>query len=117
MTGSSSWIRKERRLAIYIRDRFTCCYCGRDLRDARPVEMGLDHLEDLVDGGGHKGANHASTNLVTACRSCNSARGARPWREYAPGGAQERIEAQRYLSLNLVLAKALLADGAKWSDR
>lgn len=32
MTGSSSWIRKERRLAIYIRDSFCCQYCGRDLR-------------------------------------------------------------------------------------
>ena len=117
MTGSSSWIRKERRLALYIRDTFVCQYCGKDLADAKPVEMGLDHLEDLVDGGGHKGANHDSTNLITVCRSCNSARGARPWRDYAPGGAQERIEVQRSKPVNVELAKALLDENTNWSDR
>lgn len=117
MTGSSSWILKQRRLALYIRDRFTCQYCGKDLRDLRPEEMGLDHLEGLVVGGGHTGANHKNENLITVCRPCNSARGARPWREYAPGGAQERIEVQRYLPVNVELAKALIADGTRWSDR
>ena len=117
MCGSSSWIRKERRLAIYIRDGFTCCYCGKDLANVSPREMGLDHLEDLVDGGGHKGANHDGTNLVTSCALCNSQRGARDWRNYAPGGAAERIEAQRYMPLNLVLAKAILAGTAEWADR
>ena len=117
MTGSSSWITRERRLALYIRDGFCCQYCGKDLRGAQPREMGLDHLEDLVPGGGHAGANHKSDNLVTVCRSCNSQRGARPWREYAPGGAVERIEAQRRASVNLALAKGILAGTAVWADR
>jgi 5-methylcytosine-specific restriction endonuclease McrA len=117
MTGSSSWITKHRRLSIYIRDSFTCQYCGRDLKNVHATEMGLDHLDNLVDGGGHRGANNASTNLITACRSCNSARGNRDWRDYAPGGAQERIEVQRNAFVNIALAKSLLASGTKWSDR
>ena len=117
MTGSSSWITKQRRLAVYIRDRFVCAYCGRDLRGCEPREMGLDHLEDLVDGGGHKGANHQSSNLVMGCRRCNSQRGSRPWRDYAPAGAEDRIEATRYLPLNMPLARSLIESGTMWSDR
>jgi hypothetical protein len=79
--------------------------------------MGLDHLEDLVDGGGHKGANHASTNIITVCRACNSSRGNRAWRDYAPGGAIERIEITRIKPANTELAKALLSDTTNWSDR
>lgn len=117
MTGSSSWIVKERRLAIYIRDSFTCQYCGKDLRNATARQMGLDHLEDLVIGGGHKGANNKSHNLVTACASCNSARGAKVWTNYATGGAIDRISVSRNLPVNIKLAKSLLATGQKWSDR
>ena len=119
MTGSSSWITAMRRLALYLRGRGICAYCGKDLHDAKPSEMGLDHLEDLICGGGHKGANHKSDNLVLACRACNSGRGAKPWREYATGGAIERIEAQRAEAMSpyLTLAKAMLAEGQKWSDR
>lgn len=50
MTGSSSWITRERRLAIYLRDAFVCQYCGRDLAAAKPAEMGLDHLENYAGG-------------------------------------------------------------------
>lgn len=109
-TGSSSWIRRERRLAIYIRDQFACQYCGRDLRDADPREMGLDHLEDLVPGGGHKGANNANNNLVTACRSCNSSRQDQDYQTFAAKfpGAAERIERARSALVNVALAKNLL---------
>jgi len=112
MTGSSSWIRKERRLAIYIRDGFSCCYCGSDLRNVVPAAMGLDHLEDLVNGGGHKGGNHKSTNLVTVCRSCNSSRQDTEYTEFAAkfAGAMERIEVQRNAFVNIELAKSLLVE-------
>lgn len=118
MTGSSSWIRKERRLAIYIRDSFTCCYCARDLRNAPAREMGLDHLEDLVNGGGHRGANHANSNLVLACRSCNSRRQDTPYTEFAGRfeGALARIESTRHAFVNIELAKELIA-GAANADR
>jgi hypothetical protein len=32
-------IRKDLRLAIYLRDRFTCLYCLRDLHDAHPTDI------------------------------------------------------------------------------
>jgi 5-methylcytosine-specific restriction endonuclease McrA len=111
-TGASSWIRPEKRLAIYIRDNFRCAYCGTDLGVALPEEMGLDHLVCSSEGG----SNHQS-NLVTACRTCNSSRGTRPWRTYAPGGAIARIEKLVVKALNVPLAKAILAESSAWADR
>lgn len=102
-----NWIRPERRLAIHIRDGFTCAYCGCDLRNAGPGEVSLDHLVPRSEGGGNE-----TSNLVTACRSCNSSRQDRPWRNYATGGAIVRIEAWILMPINLALAKALIAGTA-----
>lgn len=99
----SGWITKTRRLALYLRDRFACQYCGRDLHDANPREVSLDHLKPQCNGGTHDDAN-----LVTACVSCNSRRQHTPWRTYAPAGAIERIERTRRRRPNLVLARAIL---------
>jgi 5-methylcytosine-specific restriction endonuclease McrA len=98
---SSKWISPVRRLAIYLRDSFACQYCGRDLREAKPSEVHLDHLRPRSAGGGD-----GERNLVTACRSCNCARKEMPWTAYAPAGARERT---RRRTLNLPLARALLA--------
>lgn len=103
----SKWIRKDRRLAINIRDDFRCAYCGADLRDREPAEVTLDHLLPRCHGG-----SNDNTNLITACRSCNSARGARPWTDYATGGARDRIEQLRNTPTNRELAKALIAGTA-----
>lgn len=66
----SKWIRPEKRHAIYQRDGRACIYC---LRPAAEVALTLDHLHPRELGGGND-----STNLVTACVSCNSTRKARP---------------------------------------
>jgi NMD protein affecting ribosome stability and mRNA decay len=100
----SRWLPKWRRLAIYLRDRFTCCYCGRDLHAAAPRELTLDHLIPQCDGG-----THANANLVTACLSCNSRRQHTPWRRYATGGAVDHILRVRRRALPVVTAKAILA--------
>lgn len=105
--NGGKWIRPEKRLAIYIRDNFTCLYCGRILKDASSREVTLDHLVPRSDGG-----NNEATNLVTACLSCNSSRQDRPWMDYATGGAIERIQTLRGRMLNLSLAKALIMDRA-----
>lgn len=104
--GGSKWIRKDKRLAIYLRDRFSCAYCGRDLHSAAPFDVTLDHLNAK-----HKAGNHHETNLVTACRSCNSSRQDKPWRSYATGGAIQRISRLRRRSLKRyrALAKAIIA--------
>lgn len=63
----SNWIRRDKRLAIYLRDDCRCAYCGRG------VEMGalltLDHLRAVELGG-----RNTADNLVTSCRSCNSSK-------------------------------------------
>jgi 5-methylcytosine-specific restriction endonuclease McrA len=102
-TNGSKWIVPERRLALYIRDGFACVYCGEDLRCAPACEVTLDHLTPRCEGGGNE-----SANLITACRSCNSGRGDRPWKLYATGGAVERIRRQIRRKVNLSLAKAIL---------
>jgi 5-methylcytosine-specific restriction endonuclease McrA len=100
---SSRWITPRNRLAIYIRDGFACCYCGRDLRNARPNDVGLDHLKPQSQGGGHE-----HSNLVTACFSCNRGRSVTPWHRYATPGAVTRIKRLRRRACNLNLASAIL---------
>lgn len=63
------WCRPDLRLAIYLRDSFRCLYCCADLHAADPRDITLDHLTPKVDGG-----SNDSSNLVTACRSCNCSR-------------------------------------------
>lgn len=106
-THGSRWIRPEKRLAIYIRDGFQCAYCGRDLKHATAAEVTLDHLLPRVAGG-----TNEATNLITACRACNSSRQDKPWMDYATGGAVERIQTLRVQPLNVALAKALIEDRA-----
>ena len=100
---TGQWIRREKRLAIYIRDGFRCQYCGRDLRRAAPADVTLDHLTPASRGG-----SNDATNLITTCRHCNCARQDRPWRRYATGGAVERIQRMRRRALNMALAKDIV---------
>jgi hypothetical protein len=71
-----NWIRSKKRLAIYARDGFACCWCGARVEDG--VKLTLDHCVPYSKGGG----NH-ETNLVTSCLSCNSSRGKRSLRAFA----------------------------------
>ena len=105
--NGSHWISPARRLAIYLRDRFACAYCGRELRNALPEEVTLDHLLPRSAGG-----TNEAPNLITACRTCNSQRQEKPWLDYASGGARDRIEQLRHEPLNIELAKAILEDRA-----
>jgi 5-methylcytosine-specific restriction endonuclease McrA len=99
----SGWIPRWRRLAIYLRDGFQCQYCGRDLREASPRLVTLDHLTPQCDGG-----THHERNLVTACLTCNSRRQHRRWTRFAPPGAVDRIRRNRRRTLNRALALDLL---------
>lgn len=101
---SGHWIHKATRLAIYLRDDFSCSYCGNDLSTANRRDVHLDHLKPRSKGG-----EDLPRNLVTACGKCNSKRQDRPWRQYATGGAVARIERQVRRRLNLDLARALIA--------
>ena len=49
------------RREIFVRDRYTCQYCGKQTRD-----LTIDHVMPR-----HRGGRHTWENLVSACRSCN----------------------------------------------
>ncbi len=71
-----NWIRREKRLALYLRDGLACCYCGEGIEDG--AKLTLDHLTPHSRGGSNEPAN-----LITACHRCNSARGSRGWKQFA----------------------------------
>jgi 5-methylcytosine-specific restriction endonuclease McrA len=96
-------VSKVVRLAVYIRDRFTCQACGTDLRHMMACCVTLDHLVPRSEGGNNEG-----DNLATLCWDCNTSRGIRPWKEFYPGGAIKRLEVARMEKLNIGLAQALI---------
>jgi hypothetical protein len=51
--------------AVYERDKFHCCYCGRG-----GIPLTVDHLVLWEEGG-----PSIEENLLTACRKCNKVRG------------------------------------------
>ena len=68
MGGSGSDLSPRER--IFRRDEFRCVYCG----EIYPGEnLTLDHVEPKMRGGDRSGGN-----LVTACRACNTRKGALP---------------------------------------
>ena len=65
--NTGNWIRRDKRLAIYLRDGQCCIWCGHSLEDG--AELTLDHLIPCELGG-----DNSEKNLVTACRHCNCSR-------------------------------------------
>lgn len=63
----SNWIRKAKRIAIYLRDGWCCVWCGHKGGTHRYPGLSLDHL---IPRGARGGTNH-QRNLVTACLYCN----------------------------------------------
>lgn len=110
---TSKWIRADLRLAIYLRDRFTCLYCSRDLSDADPRDVTLDHITPKADGG-----SNLPANLVTACLSCNCSKRDMPVSLFT---GPERVKmirrnVRRKIDSYRKLAKALISDKTQWSD-
>lgn len=68
MTARQDGPSAEVRIRVLKRDRFTCVYCGKTGAES---ELEIDHVHPVSKGGSH----HIS-NLVTACRKCNQAKGA-----------------------------------------
>lgn len=66
------------RARIFERDRFTCQYCG-----AKDAPLECDHILPLSKGGGN-----GDSNLLTACRACNSSKGTKNIDEW--GGRNEQ---------------------------
>ena len=62
---------KLSRREVFVRDRYTCQYCGRQGHD-----LTLDHLVPR-----HRGGGHTWENLVTACTTCNHRKGGKTLEE------------------------------------
>lgn len=63
-----------RRDDVFARDEWRCVYCG----EVFPAEeLTLDHVQPRVRGG-----DRSRGNLVTACRTCNAAKGHRRLADY-----------------------------------
>lgn len=115
-----NWIRREKRLAIYLRDGLSCCYCGEGVEDG--AKLTLDHLRPYKSGG-----TNQPTNLITCCHRCNSARGARRWKLFAGQVAGylnhgitaeeiiSHIETVRRRGLDLAEAKEIIARRGSFS--
>ena len=108
----SSWIRNDKRTAIYLRDGFACVYCGC-AHDEQDAPLTLDHLQARNLGG-----NNEAKNLVTACLSCNSSKQDLPmkdwYRNLADRGVDvselpQKIRRHTRRSLNLKAARQLIA--------
>lgn len=99
-------LRKDLRLAIYLRDSFRCVYCCEDLHGAHPADITLDHIVPDSDGG-----TNEPSNLVTACRSCNCSRQDMPIRRFC--GPETRADIRRLTRRSITkyrrLAKAIIA--------
>lgn len=54
---------------LFIRDRQICAYCGTHFAEA---DLTVEHILPVSRGG-----RHEWTNVVTACRSCNTRKGNR----------------------------------------
>ena len=59
------------RKEVFVRDNYTCQYCG-----VRGRDLTLDHVIPR-----HKGGKHTWENLVSACRACNHRKGGKTLEE------------------------------------
>lgn len=59
--------RKLTKVEVFIRDEYTCQYCGKQTR-----ELTLDHVIPRQQGG-----EHIWENVVSACKGCNRRKGGR----------------------------------------
>lgn len=104
------WIRDEKRLAIYLRDGLRCAYCGATLESGASC-LSLDHITPRSKGG-----SNDATNLVTACKMCNSVRGDRPLSQWLRlvaeltgedvAAIRRRVQSLRRKSLDKYIAQA-----------
>jgi hypothetical protein len=74
---SEAWYLKERedkRLSdytIFQRDSFSCIYCGKSPIEHPGLELVVDHIIPISQGG-----NESIYNLITSCVRCNMVKGA-----------------------------------------
>src|SRR5262245_2812857 len=77
-TKSKQSLSRDLRLRIFERDEWQCWYCGIEIEESSAFSSAsIDHLLPESRGGSNE-----ESNLVTACRSCNSKKNNRTLEEY-----------------------------------
>lgn len=110
--NGAHWIRREKRLAIYIRDQFRCVYCDRNLARVKAKLRCLDHVIPVASGG-----SNSENNLVTCCKACNDRKGAQNGFHYASADrVYKRLVHAVNSPINRDLGKALLDGTLDLSD-
>jgi len=94
--------------ALYVRDNYTCGYCGRHVSEFKGKErLTKDHVVPRDLGG-----KSTWENLVTACSTCNGRKGNRTpeqagmrllWEPVRPPQAQLQAKRQRHRNSRIVL--------------
>ena len=108
----SNWIRRDKRLAIYLRDQFQCVYCHRNLANAPARKRTLDHIIPVARGG-----TNDAVNLCTACTTCNERKSNKTAWEYITNPATaERLRHLIATPINRTLAKAVLTGTLDLTD-
>ena len=106
----SKWITKQKRYAIYFRDGFKCIFCERGLHNG--IILTLDHV---VPCEALPKPNNKHTNLITACLSCNSSKGAKSLTDYVQ---YRKTLGSSDLQINTILTKIVNAQsGVDCRDR
>lgn len=80
------YVQKAARFAVFVRDGFTCRYCGRKVPE---VTLELDHVVPFSKGG-----DNSKDNLVTACRECNNGKRDHELDTLVPASASDRPPAR-----------------------
>jgi len=97
--GGMNWIRQDKRRKIYERDGHRCLWCGCEVRPKDNAT--LDHFLPRSRGG-----CNLSTNVFTACLSCNSTRGNESALEFA-----HWMACNTYHHIGIGTRRALILEG------
>jgi len=102
---------------LFQRDRQICAYCGSHFAES---ELTVEHIKPVSRGG-----QHLWTNVVTACRSCNTRKGNRTPEEvrmpliYVPYAVCRNegfiLSNRRILADQMVFLQASLPKYSRWA--
>ena len=102
---------------LFARDRHVCAYCGGHFHE---LELTVEHILPVSRGG-----RHDWTNVVTACRSCNTRKGNRRPEEahmpllYVPYAVSRNegfiLSNRRILADQMAFLQATLPRHSRWA--
>jgi len=96
---------KFSRLNIFIRDKFTCQYCGGKFKTQ---ELTFDHVIPLNRGG-----TSDWENIVTACRNCNNKKGGKTPKEADMNIIRSPRRPHWLLNSNIILKEEIIPENWK----